>query len=102
MVIMQVTIIALGVALAVLAMSLWWARSRRANRENLEAHCRRDIQVLRRTSESRKATRRYDDVWSAGKDTDAAQSHAKKGVAWVAIGSVEVGCGGCGGCGCGG
>ena len=99
---MQFTIIALGVALAVLVMSLWWARARGAKREHLEARCRRDIQVLRRTSRSRNAARRSDDVWSAGAVADPAQSRAKKAVAWVAIGSVDGGCGGCGGCGCGG
>jgi hypothetical protein len=79
---MQFTIIALGVALAVLVMSLWRARTRGANREHLEARCRRDIQVLRRTSQSRNGAHRSDDVWSPGADADPAQSRAKKAVAW--------------------
>lgn len=99
---MQYTFIALGVALAVPAMSLWWARTRRASQESLKSRCRRDIQALRRTSESRGADHNnVDDVWSAGAGPDPAQSRAKKSVAWLAIGSAG-GCGGCGGCGCGG
>jgi hypothetical protein len=102
---MQYTIIALGVALAVLGMSLWWARKRSASRESLEARCRRDIAALRRTSHSRSPGFSMDDIWSAGAEAVPAQSHAKKSVSWLAIGTAGVscgGCGGCGGCGCGG
>jgi hypothetical protein len=75
-VIAVIAVIALGVALAVLGISLWRARTR--------------------------AARAFDDVWSAGTDPDPAQSRAKKSVAGVAVGTVGGGCGGCGGCGCGG
>ena len=98
---MQFTIIALGVALAVLVMLVWRARARRSSRASQEAQCRRDIQALRRTSQARIAGHSSDDVWSAGADPDPAESRAKKTVAWVAIETVG-GCGGCGGCGCGG
>jgi hypothetical protein len=98
---MQYTIIALGVTLAVLGMSLWWARNRRASQESAEARCRRDIAALRRTSHSRSPGFSADDIWSAGAEPDPAQSRAKKSVSWLAIGTAGVGCGGCGGCGCG-
>ncbi len=103
---MQYTIIALGVALTVLGMSLWWARTRRVSEGSLEARCRRDIQALRRTSLSRSDSRSpgsgAEDIWSAGADPDRAPSRAKKAVSWMVIGTVGGGCGGCGGCGCGG
>ena len=96
---MQFTIIALGVALAVLVVSMCWIRCR--NQKDPQARCRRDIQALRRTSQPRSKVSGSDDIWSAGADPDPAQSRAKKTVAWVAVGAVG-GCGGCGGCGCGG
>ncbi len=98
---MAYTIIALGVALAVLGMSLWWARNRRASQAGMEARCRRDIQALRRTSHSRSPGFSAVDIWSAGSEPDPAQSRGKKSVADVAIGTMGVSCGGCGGCGCG-
>jgi hypothetical protein len=98
---MQYMIIALGVALAVLGMSLWWVRNRRASQESLEARCRRDIQALRRTSHARSPGFSADDIWLAGAEPDPAQSRAKKSASWLAIGTVGGGCGGCGGCGCG-
>lgn len=96
---MQITVISLGAALAVLAMSLWWARAHRASGQSSEARCRRDIRALRRTSRKQSARRCPDDVWSAGADPDPAQSRAKKTVARVTLGAVGGGCGGCGGCG---
>ncbi len=98
---MQYTIIALGVVLAVLIISLGRAWTRRAR--NTEERCRRDIAALRSTSRARGAVRAHQgDVWSAGADPDPAQSRAKKKTSWVAIGAASFGCGGCGGCGCGG
>jgi hypothetical protein len=96
---MQITIIALGVVLAMLVTSLWWAQSRWVKRRTSEAGCRRDIQALRLASYSRSKGRRSEDVWLAGADTESSHAGSKKAVAWVAIGSVS---GGCGGCGCGG
>lgn len=99
---MAITIISLGVALAVLVTALWWVRTHSVSRHSSEARCRRDIKALRRTSQARSSGRRPEDVWSAGADPDPAQSRGKKTVAWVALGAVGGGCGGCGGCGCGG
>ena len=99
---MQYTIIALGVALAVLAISLGRAWTRRAR--NTEERCRRDIAALRRTSRARGAVRAHQrDVWLAGTDPEPVGSRAKKKTAWVAIGAAGSVCGGCGcGGGCGG
>lgn len=104
---MQYTIIALGVALAVLAISVGRAWSRRAR--TTEEGCRRDIAALRRTSRARGAARAHQrDVWLAGTDPEPVGSRAKKKVAWAAIGATGGACGGggcgagCGGGGCGG
>jgi hypothetical protein len=97
---LSVVIIALGVALA-LAVLVWRGGVRRLNSANPEERCRRDIQAMRRGREIRVTERGSGDVWSAGAESDPAQSRAKKATAWVALGSTA-GCGGCGGCGCGG
>lgn len=97
---MAFTIIALGVALSVLVIRLWWRRTRRT--ESPEAQCRRDVQALRRTTRARTALRAHEaDVWSAGEPVQTGSSGKKK-IAWVAISSTGIGCGGgTGGCGAG-
>jgi hypothetical protein len=92
--VLVIVITSLGIAAAV-----WWFGVLRRHRDSPDAAYRRDIRSLRRRHDCRATAHCPDSLWDAGSLCEDKYSRDKQAIAWVAIGSLDAGCGGCG---CGG